>query len=154
MTQYRQGDVLIQTIAEVPKTAQPVAPEGGRVVLAHGEATGHSHAFRSDRVRMFRDAAGGYLQVEGDHPAGLVPGRVVPDNLPGILLETDIVPTATGRIRFAAANARAAEGGVIADAPWSPLHHEEHHAEAIRQGTYKLPRQREFRAGLARRVAD
>ncbi|HEX2314696.1 MAG TPA: hypothetical protein VHJ17_13225 [Thermomonospora sp.] len=47
---YRQGDVLIQPIAEeqVPERAKalPPAPRDGRgrMVLALGEATGHAHA--------------------------------------------------------------------------------------------------------------
>jgi hypothetical protein len=41
---FRQGDVLIRKINRVPKGAKPVKLEGGRIVLAYGEATGHAHA--------------------------------------------------------------------------------------------------------------
>lgn len=43
---YRQGDVLIIALP-MPHLATKMAPaplEDGRVVLAHGEATGHAHA--------------------------------------------------------------------------------------------------------------
>jgi len=41
---YRQGDVLIERIAALPKSLQKIPRENGRVVLAHGEVTGHAHA--------------------------------------------------------------------------------------------------------------
>lgn len=50
MTMYRQGDVLI-TALPMPHLAakMPPAPlEQGRVVLAHGEVTGHAHAITVD----------------------------------------------------------------------------------------------------------
>ena len=48
MYQYRQGDVLLVPVASVPGGAKVVKREGGRTVLAHGEATGHHHSFGSD----------------------------------------------------------------------------------------------------------
>jgi hypothetical protein len=44
---YRQGDVLIQRVKALPKGqhgSKKVASENGRIVLAYGEVTGHSHA--------------------------------------------------------------------------------------------------------------
>lgn len=43
---FRQGDVLLDQVAELPDGAEihPLAPERGRVILAYGEATGHFHA--------------------------------------------------------------------------------------------------------------
>lgn len=65
----RQGDVLVRRIKALPKNIKPAAPENGRLVLAHGEATGHHHSFAlSDRVALFReDGAGGglFLSVTG-----------------------------------------------------------------------------------------
>lgn len=43
MTTYRQGDILIIAVAAIPADAAPVAPTGGRHVLATGETTGHAH---------------------------------------------------------------------------------------------------------------
>lgn len=45
---YRQGDVLIRPITSLPDGLQPVPLEDGRVILAHGEATGHAHAVLGD----------------------------------------------------------------------------------------------------------
>ena len=44
---YRQGDVLIVPCARVDSEVRPVEREGGRIVLAHGEVTGHAHAIAS-----------------------------------------------------------------------------------------------------------
>jgi hypothetical protein len=56
----RQGDILIVPVAAIPATVKPVAPENNRVVLAHGEVTGHHHSFAmSERVALFREDGGG-----------------------------------------------------------------------------------------------
>ena len=52
---FRQGDVLIIPVKSIPKTAEPIAREQGRVVLAHGEVTGHAHAIRDKQAALFRD---------------------------------------------------------------------------------------------------
>lgn len=44
----RQGDVIILSTNSIPKGAKPVPRENGRIVLAHGEVTGHCHAIDSD----------------------------------------------------------------------------------------------------------
>jgi hypothetical protein len=50
---YRQGDVLIERIDSLPSKLMPVARESGRVVLAHGEVTGHAHAIANKSVAHF-----------------------------------------------------------------------------------------------------
>lgn len=81
--QYRQGDVLLVPIDELPAELQPVERENGRVILAHGEVTGHAHAIADDRAELFSDptadglisideAAELYLLVHGDEPVELV----------------------------------------------------------------------------------
>lgn len=71
----RQGDVMLIPVKETPTSATLVAPESGRIVLAHGEATGHHHSFAlSDRVALFReDGSGGglFLSVSGAAPVAL-----------------------------------------------------------------------------------
>jgi hypothetical protein len=52
MTMYRQGDVLIMALP-MPHLAAKITPaplEQGRVILAHGEVTGHAHAITVDPV--------------------------------------------------------------------------------------------------------
>lgn len=40
---FRQGDVLVVPVAEIPQAAQVVPRDKGRVILAYGEVTGHAH---------------------------------------------------------------------------------------------------------------
>lgn len=70
---YRQGDVLIVSVSELPSDLDQVARENGRVVLAHGEATGHAHAIKDKRAALFRDPklAAVFMHVTGDSPVAL-----------------------------------------------------------------------------------
>ena len=53
---YRQGDVMIERISEIPKTAKRAK---GKIILAHGEATGHHHAIEeSDPADWWKDDDG------------------------------------------------------------------------------------------------
>ncbi len=52
---YRQGDVLVSSVDSVPDKLTKVAREGGRLVLAHGKSTGHSHAVPTARCDLFQD---------------------------------------------------------------------------------------------------
>lgn len=47
---YRQGDVLlVETTASVRVRGKKIRPEGGRLILARGEATGHHHSLARDK---------------------------------------------------------------------------------------------------------
>lgn len=52
----RQGDVALLFTDRTVRGRKPIAREGGRLVLAHGEVTGHTHGI---------DAKGAYLYLEG-----------------------------------------------------------------------------------------
>ena len=56
----RQGDVGIQAIDALPDNLKPHVPEDKhRIVIAHGEVTGHAHAiYELDDIEMFEDEAG------------------------------------------------------------------------------------------------
>lgn len=46
---YRQGDVLVIPVDTIPTDGtKPVGREHGKVILAHGEVTGHHHAIVDD----------------------------------------------------------------------------------------------------------
>lgn len=63
-TIYRQGDVLLQRVENTPTNLTPIPREGGKVVLAHGEVTGHAHAIADSGVRFGRDGSGvTYLEI-------------------------------------------------------------------------------------------
>jgi hypothetical protein len=81
---YRQGDVLIVQCEEfeLPSWARPIAREEGRVVLAHGELTGHAHAIAEPDVEMVEQDGNYYIRVpreavvqhEEHNPISLGPG--------------------------------------------------------------------------------
>jgi hypothetical protein len=83
---YRQGDVLLVPCPDIPPGAREEAPENGRVILARGEVTGHSHTMSADRVRYFReDGSGGgiaFLRVGGSSPVDLVHEEHAPLEIP------------------------------------------------------------------------
>ena len=55
---YRQGDVWIEAVADMPKGLTPVTRESGKLVLAHGEVTGHMHAIAELDAEMFVEKDG------------------------------------------------------------------------------------------------
>jgi hypothetical protein len=50
---FRQGDVLLRQVRQLPRKRQPVERVGGRIVLAEGEATGHAHAVLDERAELY-----------------------------------------------------------------------------------------------------
>lgn len=52
--QYRQGDVMLQQVAQLPRDVKPVR---GPVILAYGEVTGHCHEIMSG-AQLFQTAGG------------------------------------------------------------------------------------------------
>jgi hypothetical protein len=69
----RQGDVLIIGVKALPANLEKVKRENGRVILAHGEVTGHAHAIKDKRAALFRDPklAAIFMRVSGDAPVAL-----------------------------------------------------------------------------------
>ena len=60
----RQGDVFIELVADLPANLKPQPREHGKIVLAHGEVTGHSHAIAAHEHEAWLDDAGvTYLEV-------------------------------------------------------------------------------------------
>lgn len=57
--QVRQGDVLIHPVKAIPAGVKPLALESGRVILAHGEVTGHHHSFAGDGATALLEAPTG-----------------------------------------------------------------------------------------------
>jgi len=83
--QFRQGDVFLELVAEIPANAKPMKPENGRVVLAHGEATGHAHAITDvehvtmlevdNDIRYLDVQMEAYLRHEEHATVTLAPGK-------------------------------------------------------------------------------
>lgn len=64
--QFYQGDVAIIPLdanAHLPEGALEIEREHGRVVLAHGELTGHAHAIADEGAVLFSSGAVRILQL-------------------------------------------------------------------------------------------
>jgi hypothetical protein len=70
---YRQGDVLIIPVESIPERLDPIDREEGRVVLAHGEVTGHARAIKAEAAALFRapKLMAVFMKVSGDAPVAL-----------------------------------------------------------------------------------
>lgn len=55
---YRQGDVLLIPVNDLPENLSEVPRENGRLILAHGEATGHAHAVTSREAVLLESLTG------------------------------------------------------------------------------------------------
>lgn len=63
--QFRQGDVLIERVSKLPTTA---TKQKGRVILAHGEVTGHAHEIDLDAAEAWKDGEQLYVKVKKNVP--------------------------------------------------------------------------------------
>jgi hypothetical protein len=73
MALYRQGDVLLVRVGGIIGKTVAVPRERGRLVLAHGEATGHAHVITAETASLVTagQAEEMYLMVYGDEPVAL-----------------------------------------------------------------------------------
>lgn len=83
---HRQGDIYLKPIDKLPEGAVRQPRQGGRIVLAEGEATGHAHAIRARYATAYAIGALLYLRVtrpvallyeEHEHPDLIDPGIYV-----------------------------------------------------------------------------
>jgi hypothetical protein len=81
----RQGDVLLIEVDALPPRTRKVPRDGGRLILAYGEVTGHAHVVdapeaeatlltTTENERFQRLTAWGRLVHEEHAPIGLAPG--------------------------------------------------------------------------------
>jgi predicted phosphodiesterase len=73
----RQGDVLVTKLTKaqaekLKEGAKPIERENGRVVLAHGEATGHFHAISAEKVNFLVNEGSLQRILEVREPASLM----------------------------------------------------------------------------------
>ena len=62
--QVRQGDVFLTRITEkIPAGSVKEKPDGGRLILARGEATGHHHSVIEDDAELIREGERMLLNV-------------------------------------------------------------------------------------------
>jgi len=95
---YRQGDVLIMPVQSIPVGLDPIGRDGSRVVLAHGEATGHAHTIKAEGAALFRTTSNDvYLSVTGD-PVALAHDEhdtlIIPPGKYRVVRQREYAPTA------------------------------------------------------------
>jgi hypothetical protein len=155
-TLVRQGDVPI-VATTIPAGAVPVKRDGGRVILAYGEVTGHAHAIHGAGAVAFVDPTTQqqFVRIMESSRIDLRPtGFVEPID------DTTVrVQDASGIIvRFPRdMEARcAAAFGTTLTLPGEMVQHEEHDAIVLAPGDYELPGQREYTSADMQpiRVAD
>lgn len=61
---YRQGDVLLVSTDTIPTNLKKLDREHGRVVLAHGEMTGHHHSIVCDDVDLLTPDGSPFVSVD------------------------------------------------------------------------------------------
>lgn len=60
MPQYRHGDVMVETVADLPEVRRKTK----HTILAHGEITGHCHRIaEKGAAELFETPAGMFLNV-------------------------------------------------------------------------------------------
>jgi hypothetical protein len=69
--QGRQGDVLLTRVEALPGICAELPPQDDRVVIAHGESTGHSHAMPAAAVRLLDHYGQIFIEVTGTEPQPL-----------------------------------------------------------------------------------
>jgi hypothetical protein len=61
---FRHGDVLIMRVDKLPKDSAPAKRDKGRIILAYGEVTNHSHAISEKTAKGFLSGNDLYLDLE------------------------------------------------------------------------------------------
>lgn len=64
----QQGDVLIQSVDEIPADAKPIDRRAGKFVLAEGEVTGHAHVVTNKAAMLFDSNNVMFMAVTGTKP--------------------------------------------------------------------------------------
>jgi hypothetical protein len=157
--QYRQGDVMIERVSEIPKEAKKLPV--GRVILAYGEVTGHHHSFAANEVESFKAEDGcEYFNVKGKPLQWSLP--VVRSWRNQVMVKHP----SHGFIEFAESDVVIESGKVIVDGSFSLLFHgndarteSDHTMQGIPAALYKggsagRSIQREYSPEEIRNVAD
>jgi len=127
-TILRQGDVLLVAVAGGLHRPATVSRDRGRIVLAYGEVTGHSHA----------------IAEEGAHLTVLDHRSEMANAVRKLLAEVGLVTEVRDEDVV----------GVLEVSAPAELVHEEHAAVVLEAPHYVVLRQREYSPEAIRQVAD
>lgn len=72
---YRQGDVLLRKVNRRPRRKMELVPKvDGKIVLAHGEATGHAHVIEDESKAILSRDESNRIWLEIFSPTKLIHG--------------------------------------------------------------------------------
>lgn len=156
LAQYRQGDVIIERVSALPKGLQVVPRDGGRVILAYGEVTGHAHAFLEKGTQKLTDKVGQeFFKIEGREMDFELTAEREWKN------QVMVRHPEFGLIEFAKSDVTVLGKRVVVKGEFALLKHDEHNTQAIPAGFYRGGNaadgkvyQREYSPEEIRRVAD
>ena len=80
--QYRQGDVFLELVAEIPEKLKTIPATSGRLILARGESTGHHHSIKSGSSQLMSTPNGEMFLLVQEGDALLEHQEHAPINLP------------------------------------------------------------------------
>lgn len=141
---FRQGDVLIQKVQFIPKSAvkQPTC------ILALGEATGHAHQIKEGATLLIDTDGAKYVDVFAPPFSGHLRAELLDEDDRSFLVRSQL-----GTIRFSKQTA-SFRAGVVNSEPFALLEHEEHHFHALNKGHHFIRQQREYTPQEIRNVKD
>ncbi|HZP23316.1 MAG TPA: hypothetical protein VFB04_07715 [Terriglobales bacterium] len=152
---YRQGDVAIQRIGSFPEGIKKAGHENGRVILAHGEVTGHAHSFSIKEAQKFTAEDGTELfEVKGS------PFDLTLPILQRWRNQVKVRHPKKGIIEFNIDDVEIVGDEVRIKGDFGLLAHDEHHAHGVPAGLYQgggadnKVRQREYTPQGLRPVGD
>jgi sarcosine oxidase gamma subunit len=107
-THFRQGDVLLLAVDpdSLPEKARAVPRQGGRTILAEGEATGHAHAIHSPAATLLRVGSGAEAArfLRTTTPVDLVHEEhaaiTLPEGLYAVVIQREYVPPEVSPLAF------------------------------------------------------
>lgn len=153
----RQGDVLIVATDHIPTGAKVLPREDGRLVLAHGEVTGHAHVVDSpDALFLAADLdemADRYLQVLDETTCQVPVFEMRPTGR--TITPEPYYDDERGAMVYPDSYEELEQVQVGTDTvPGAQVVHDEHAPITLPPGNYRVVRQREYAPEQIRQVAD
>jgi hypothetical protein len=138
---YRQGDVPLVPCAMPTGKLTEKPRDGGKVILAYGEVTGHAHAIHGDGACVLTIDNKEFLHVEDSAISTITPEKIEEAH-DGVSLR---VYDVSGLIyRMEKDMQSRLQLGEPIEIAGETLQHEEHDAIVLPPGWYNLPGQREY----------
>lgn len=164
---YRQGDVGLERVSEIPKTAKKQRHKK-RILLVQGAATGHEHSFDASQVTAFVEEGGAqFFKVTGQKLKFRLPLEKQDEKLR--IKQALVIHPKLGKIAFKIVNVRIESEHAFVDGIFAALSHldsaslkpsTDHAAIGIPAGLYRgasfigTVRQSQYSPQEVRRVQD